>query len=374
MSRASYGRPTVVAIAHFAPPVHGMAVVVGRFCELLERHADVLRHSIAAATLSRGPRYHASRTIRVLRALMLLARVRRRSRVVYMSCDGGFGLVYTVMMIATARLLGYAIYLHHNSYAYLSEPRRLMRLVVAIGGNRCSHIVLCERMREDFRKHYPRAQAFRIVSPAFAIEGPPSTGVARAISPRLRLGHFGNLTEEKGLATVFRVLAAARHDGIDLELLLGGPAVGPRDQSILRDGLDRAGGFARWLGPLFGSDRERFFSEIDLFLFPSRYANESYGLVVWEAMLRGIPVAVYRAGCLHRDAVGPGGLVIEPAADFANEIIPFLRRLTVASFGAAASSAARSRALQTVVASETAADTLAQDLAAHAAVGTPGEQ
>jgi hypothetical protein len=41
-------------------------------------------------------------------------------------------------------------------------------------------------------------------------------------------------------------------------------------------------------------------------------------------MLRGIPVIAYRCGCLRGEAVGPGGVVLEPNEDFAERAVPII--------------------------------------------------
>jgi len=70
--------------------------------------------------------------------------------------------------------------------------------------------------------------------------------------------------------------------------------------------------------------RRSFSGDIDVFLFPSRYKNESYGLVAWEAMLRGVPVIAFRAGCLTQAAAGGANLILEHSEDFT---ISGLRRI-----------------------------------------------
>lgn len=48
--------------------------------------------------------------------------------------------------------------------------------------------------------------------------------------------------------------------------------------------------FVRYQGPKYGDDKETFWNNADLFVFPTFYENETFGLVNLEAMQHEIPV------------------------------------------------------------------------------------
>ncbi|MBB5953597.1 glycosyltransferase involved in cell wall biosynthesis [Saccharothrix tamanrassetensis] len=72
---------------------------------------------------------------------------------------------------------------------------------------------------------------------------------------------------------------------------------------IARHGL---GDRVRLVGPLNGEPLERAYAAADLFVLPSR--AETYGMVVTEALARGIPVVASAVP----DALGDGGLLLPP--------------------------------------------------------------
>ncbi|CDQ11292.1 putative glycosyl transferase, family 1 [Acidithiobacillus ferrivorans] len=73
---------------------------------------------------------------------------------------------------------------------------------------------------------------------------------------------------------------------------------------------------ARYLGPVYGTDKEDFLSGIDVLVFPTRYKNETEAKVNHEAMSHGIPVIAYGRGCIP-EIVGPDcGMVIDPTEPF----------------------------------------------------------
>lgn len=129
----------------------------------------------------------------------------------------------------------------------------------------------------------------------------------------LRVGFLGRLTTDKGV----HVLARALQEVI---------AQSDREVRLIIAGENRFGGsdddreIAAALEPLTGSvdrlgwvDREEFFDQIDLAVFPS-LVEESFGLVVAEAMARGVPFVISDAGALPEIA-GPSHPWVVPRGD-----------------------------------------------------------
>lgn len=53
-----------------------------------------------------------------------------------------------------------------------------------------------------------------------------------------------------------------------------------------------------YLGPKYGKDKKELLSKTDIMLFPSKYENESFPLVILEAFMYGIPVLTYDNGAI----------------------------------------------------------------------------
>jgi glycosyltransferase involved in cell wall biosynthesis len=130
----------------------------------------------------------------------------------------------------------------------------------------------------------------------------------------LTVGHLSNLALEKGLEEVIRFGRAAIGQGKVAKVVLAGPFVGKAEGALVNAVASEPG--FEYRGPVSGQRKEDFFRDIDIFVFPTRYRHESFGLVVWEAMLRGVPVIAYKAGCLTQGAAGAGNLVLDPSEDF----------------------------------------------------------
>jgi glycosyltransferase involved in cell wall biosynthesis len=115
------------------------------------------------------------------------------------------------------------------------------------------------------------------------------------------------------------------------------------------------GGRADFVGPLVGPALDRAYAAADLLVLPSR--AETYGMVVTEALARGIPVVASDVGGV-REALRSGGLLVPPADPAA--LAAALRRwLTDAALRERLRRAARSRRTELRGWAATAADVAA---------------
>lgn len=316
------GPVLAAVVGHLPPPVHGMAVAVARFAELLDRSASraggrCVRLSTVVSCPRGSPAYHLGRARRVLAAMWYLWWFRSQRPTVYVSCDAGPGMLYTAMLLAWTRVLGLNRWLHHHSYSYLDEPSSLFRGLLLVTGASTTHLVGCDDMAMALRSVSRRPLRIIELPIMYAVEQPQ---IGRTLSRRrepIVLGHLSNLSAEKGLRDVFTTLAALERSGVAAELVLAGPPATPGDAALLEELLEAAGDRVRYLGPVYGADREKFFDLIDVFLFPSHYRNESFGLVVGEALLRGVEVVAYERGCLSSALVGDAGLLLARTEPFA---------------------------------------------------------
>jgi glycosyltransferase involved in cell wall biosynthesis len=110
-------------------------------------------------------------------------------------------------------------------------------------------------------------------------------------------------------------MEAAAAEGLDVRGRLAGPFDNPAIERRVRECLGRLPNVI-YDGPLYGAEKSRFFDDIDVFLFPTRYDNETEGLVNLEALRAGVPVIAYGRGCIPEIVDDGCGLIVPPAADF----------------------------------------------------------
>jgi glycosyltransferase involved in cell wall biosynthesis len=77
------------------------------------------------------------------------------------------------------------------------------------------------------------------------------------------------------------------------------------------------------VGPKYGKEKEEYFVKSDIFIFPTFYENETFGLVNLEAMQYRLPVITTNEGGIPDVVIdGETGFIIEPRdiGDLANKI------------------------------------------------------
>ncbi len=132
----------------------------------------------------------------------------------------------------------------------------------------------------------------------------PATERALALQPgeRLRIGTYGNLVEPKG---VLELVAAAA--GLDCELHLAGAFLDPGFERTVRGLCVQLGVDLHYHGA-YSPAMPHPALRLHLAVFPSK-CQETYGLVVDEALARGVPAVVSDQGALVERGAH-GGVVV----------------------------------------------------------------
>lgn len=281
-------------VGPFPPPLHGAASVTLAVASLLDRAGTPhKRFSTSPGRLERSVPYHLRRFFRATRVALALLTLPHLT-VVYVAMSGGWGLVYDIVFVLIARMRGVRLVLHHHCFAYCDRRSILMALLVRLAGRTQIHVVLGRQMQQSFARLYPLAPLGRVLSnAAYATAAPrpsPRTGRLRTI------GFLANLTREKGIDGFVALVADLRQKGFTGEALVAGPICDPELARVLSRQANRYG--ITMLGPLDAASRDAFFARLDLFVFPTRYANEAEPLVVIEAQRAGVPVAASQRGCI----------------------------------------------------------------------------
>jgi glycosyltransferase involved in cell wall biosynthesis len=168
--------------------------------------------------------------------------------------------------------------------------------------------------------------------PADERAAPPAGG------ERLRIGTFGGIVPEKGVRDL--VAAAA---GLGCELRVAGPVYDQAFDAELQALAARDGTRLVRTGRFTAADRHPA-RDLHLAVFPSR-CQETYGLVVDEALAHGVPVVASDHGAF-RERAGSGGVVVTALAQLA----AVLRELVTSPPRLAALRAAIPAALPTIAA------------------------
>jgi len=312
--------PKVFMIGAFPPPVHGMAAVNAAVKnEFLKAGVKPTVVNLSASSLSRSLMTRLGRLHRVAYGVSILSIMRHlRGTAFYMSVSGGYGQIYEILLVLVARVRGMRIFLHHHSFAYLDRYTFLTKMLALVAGSDAVHITQSPRMAQKLFEIYDVAHVVAISNAVFLLD-------ERILhsDPRQQLhtlGFISNIAVEKGVFEFLDLLALADDRGLSINGKLAGPFQDMATARLVRNQLQKLSN-VEYVGPKYGADKDSFFDEIDVFVFPSLYVNETEGIVNHEAMSRGIPVIAYGRGAIPEVVGADCGRVIDPSEPFAPEAL-----------------------------------------------------
>lgn len=310
----------VVVIGPFPPPVHGMSKNLEIFHNDVSKISPVFKIDVSPGALDRSGLYHFKKLLKVIAGLLKLLLVGFFTRSVYIPPDAGFGMFYTCLFVCVARLFGAPVYLHHRSFAYVYKKNLLMLFLSRILGGRGGHIFLCELMAEKFSVLYPTLN-FSIVSNSMHVHEFAKTRSSRKFKGKLCLGFLSNLSPEKGLFEAIDAFVEAKKSGLNVVFKLGGAV---SDDFVMKRINEVSALFPDFYYSGKVSDREDFFSDVDVFVFPTNYVNEAQPNVLFEAQAFGCPVISVDRGCIFSDiSCGAGGYVV-PLQSFVRDAVDII--------------------------------------------------
>lgn len=330
MNRHSYSSTRVLMIGDLPPPITGAAknnrIVGKRFAERFT--VMHLNTSANSSPLNRKFGYH---TIRVRRNLFaawqiaLSAFTSRKQTVVYHVPNAGCGAVYTLLFALLVKLFSMRCVLHHRSFRYIDTPKMSMRFITHLTRKTTTHLFLSEGMDALFRAAYGVVITSKVVSNSAYVD--VTSGHQRTDQDPLVLGHLSNLCREKGIFDVLATFRLIREVRNDVTLLIGGPAMDETVERALARVKDEFGDDVRVTGEISADQKDQFYADIDLFLFPTRYAVEAQPNVIFEALASGCLVAAFDRGCIA-EMVPRSSLLVKQTDDFAMAVNKWVKSLS----------------------------------------------
>ncbi len=308
----------IVFVGPFPPPVHGQSECTRFIYEhLSEASLDLVKIDTAGVHGHGKPVEILTRVLVHLRAAFVIVRtgvMARSPGTVYVSINSNMGMYLSAFLALVGRLSGSRLVFHHHAFAHIRQRKPAMWLLTTLAGPAATHVTLCEAMGMELGRRYPTARRGVPLSNAVLLLTQPSG--ERRPGTELRLGHLGNLRRDKGLDVCIDLAKSLRKDGLDVKLIVAGPPADADARQLLaeaREALDDA--FCH-RGPVYGSDKERFFRDIDVFIFPSRYKNESQPIVIMEALASSVPVLAFGQCCIASDLADSGGMAVPVGENF----------------------------------------------------------
>ena len=316
MTKAPKPNAPALFVGPFPPPVHGQSVATRDLAAELRKRGIALTVRDIGGSGARKVVQHIAAAMRILTG--------PEGRV-YVSVNSHQGMALTVMLALAARLRGKTLLLHHHSFEHIGWDRPMARRLIAAGGPEAWHITNCGRMATLLAERYPGVRRTLPFSNVGSVdEGlKPANGLPDEDRPVV-IGHMSNLTEAKGIGRVVESFAKLRERGMDVRLVIAGPASDSFAKENIVAAQQRFGDAVTVLGPVYGEAKTKFFASIDIFAFPSLYPTETQGIVNLEAMASGVPVVAFDQCCIGSDIGSDGGMAIDRKDDFTAALADFV--------------------------------------------------
>lgn len=303
-------RPKIVMIGAFPPPIYGMSLINKAVYDcLLSVGAKVMVIDVSANSLDRRVSRRLTRLPKIISALTALICMQNiHKAILYLSVSGGFGQLYEIFITLLARLRGMNIVLHHHNYTYLNIRSRYTDFLLHAAGSSAIHLVLSEEMAEQLRRIYNVSHTVTVSNAVFCFRNEGTMSKSRKTIQTI--GFISNISAQKGVFDFIDLFDSITSQKYPLRAMIAGPFQNTRVKHDVRTRLSQMQNI-EYVGPKFGSAKDRFFEQIDVLVFPTRYANEAEPLVIIEALSRGIPVIAYGRGCIPEMLKGYCGKAID---------------------------------------------------------------
>lgn len=327
--RRKVAKPCVVVVATFPPPVNGMAVVTQAVWKLVAAELPAVACNVSPTGLY-GPHRPLGVLIKLGRHLIAWLRLPvlriHGAKTLYMPLDSQLGLFFNLITLSLARILGMRVVLHHHVANYIVAPSRMMQLLNGLTRADDLQIFNCRNLLQKFQHLYPTVARMRHISNSAFINVEAEPARTRADRSTLVLGMVAVLTIEKGLGILLDLLDAAARECLSISMIIAGPIHQKEAQQRIDAAIADHPSRLEYRGAVFGAEKERFFHDIDLFVFPTLYRLETEPLVVIEALSYERPVIAFARGCISEVVGDSGGALVNDDEDFVARALTECRR------------------------------------------------
>lgn len=297
-------KPRILFLAPLPPPVHGSAVVSEqiRSSKLIREHfgCDFVNISTSHSTSEVGKGGVCLGFLKLgrfvgsfMKCLWML--LTRKYDLCYcaLTCHGQ-GFLKDAPFVFLCKLFRRKVVLHqHNKGMSRCLDKWPYRWLIPYAYKGCKVILLSWRLYSDIERVVAKEDVMVCPNGSAQIQKPSKT-----VNDIPRLLFLSNLIVSKGVY----VLLDACKILVDRGVAFTCDFVGGESKEISRDVFEAAV-HVRGLddkivyhGSKYGADKERFWNQADIFVFPTFYSNECFPLVILEAMQHSLPVVSTNEG------------------------------------------------------------------------------
>ena len=332
-------KPTILFILHLPPPVHG-AAMMGKYIhdsKLINESFDC--HYINLTTAKNLEDIGHFRFGKIIEFAKLLHRIKKSIRklhpdLVYVTPNAKGGAFYKdFIVVEMIKSMGCKVIVHyHNKGVATRQGHWLDDKLYRKFFNGIKVILLAEALYPDVQKYVRREDVY--ICPNGI---PDTTGGKEPIAERHnKIPHLlflSNLLVSKGVIVLLDALKILKDRGYSFVCDFVGGETDEIDAARFKEEVEQRGlnQLVIYNGKKFGSDKDAFFRNADIFVFPTYYPNECFPLVLLEAMQQGLPCISTPEGAIASIIEdGKTGLLVkrQDANDLSKKIAWMIEHIT----------------------------------------------
>jgi glycosyltransferase involved in cell wall biosynthesis len=311
----------VAFVGPLPPPLTGFSSVSATMLTLLKHRASVEVFDRARRSNDRS-RELFKQIFQVVKFIGVCCK--DRDFTLYLALSGGKGQVLDSLYVLVSKFFRQRAFIHHHSFAYINSSTIINKVLFSLLRKQ-THIVLSRGMAAALARRYSLDERKVIImsNAAFFAEAPvnPRPVPSKGAETPVRVGFLSNITFDKGFVEFFDVLERLRYLNVEYRAYIAGPVAPEAHQAF--DRLCASGSDVEYIGGIYGEAKDQFYRQLDILLFPTKYANEAEPLVIHEALRSGVYVIACNRGAIADTLDNGAGLVfiLESFVDSAAECI-----------------------------------------------------
>ncbi|WPV00229.1 glycosyltransferase family 4 protein [Mucilaginibacter sp. cycad4] len=290
--------------SHFPPPVHGFSNV-NQFIynKLITGGLEVKRFSFVSSSKNTAI-FYLKRILKAVYATLLVLKHLFSSRddIFYMPVSGGAGMIFEALPWIFSGLSFKKSIMHHHSFQYCYKRSFMMGMMQKFNQKNTYNVFLCHCHYEAFKKNYAiNSDNVYIIGNEMTLEAAAAAGGVLPVASAekmLTIGHLSNLSAEKGFYIFCDLVEKLASTGKNIRFELAGPAGDAAITSRITELQAKFPANFIYRGSLYGEQKNDWYRALDFFVFPSVYKNETFPLVIVEAILLGVIPLTTNIACI----------------------------------------------------------------------------
>ena len=314
----SDGNKKILFILHLPSPIHG-ASIMGQLIKESNYINSNFNSSFINLSTSKSIEEVGKHSIKKLTTTLTMyfnvlhLLVKNKYDLVYVSITANPpGFYKDFLLVILIKLFNSKIVFHHHNKGFSEfSKNRLIDFCYKIAFKNTKSILLSERLYNDIDQYVSKENVYYVPNGIKDIADVKK--IENEIPSVISILFLSNMMESKGVFVLLEACKILNLRNVSFQCNFIGSWADIREDDftklIIKNNLVNE---VKALGPKYGLEKENYFNNSDIFVFPTYYNLETFGLVAVEAMQHKLPLIVTEVGALP-DIVedGKSGFVIK---------------------------------------------------------------